>query len=55
MYLVISEYRDVPANIKLSALHIPYINPQFYIVNEMLILNIICHAFISVFILWAEF
>jgi hypothetical protein len=55
MYLVILQYRDVPANTNFSAVHIPYINPQFYIVNEMLILNIICHTFISVFIACAEF
>ena len=50
MYLVILQYRDVPANTKLSAVHIPSINPQFYIVNEMLTLNIICHTSVLVFI-----
>jgi hypothetical protein len=55
MYLVISQYRDVPASTKLSAVHIPYIIPQFYSVNEMLILNIIYRTFISIFIPWAEF
>jgi hypothetical protein len=41
-WVTLQNLRDVPANTKLSAEHIPYINLKFYIINEMLMLNLYC-------------